>query len=190
MQDNQSPTIPNGTPQKTNATNNKIIFAACIIGGALIVLSLIVIIGAFFKPNNTPQNNENDVKVDALLKDEEATPSTTITELDFILEEKGADEYIKQFQKAIDLASNAETKAEYYLARADGLYNYDLSEENGFLHQAQILADAKEAEKISPSIDSAQALYTYADAFGDNDLASYYENLFDERSAESVDAID
>ena len=190
MQNHQSPIIIIDTPENTNAPKRKILLIASVIGGLIIIFSLAAIVVVLLNSRNTPQTGDRDAIVEALLKDEETTPSIVIAELSYVLEEEGADEYIKQFQKVIDSASSVETKAEYYLARADGLYNFDLSEDNDFSHREQILADAKEAEKIAPSIDSAQALYIYADAFGDSELADYYENLFDKRSIESINETD
>ena len=185
---NDQPTLES-THEMPNAkpTKNKILLIISVVSG-VIIATLLVLMIILPATNDAPQENSDSVDIDALLKDEEFTPSIAITELDFVLEEKGADEYIEQFQKAIDMTNDAETKAEYYLARADELYNYDLSKENNFLHQTQILSDAKAAEEIAPSVDSAQALYTYTEAFGDSDLATYYENLFNKRSTEDADA--
>ncbi len=119
--------------------------------------------------------------IEALLEDAEASPTDVIVELGFILEKEGVDEYIRQFQKVIDSADDSELKAEYLIARAAGLFDYDLSEDNNYSHRNQILADAKEAERIAPSISSAAALYDYSDVFGDEESASYYEDLFTQR---------
>ena len=170
--------------------NNKKKLIVVAAGGVLVVVAIVVSVVLFFAPNDGLLSYSEEEKVEALLQDEEATPNTIIAELDYILEEKGANEYINHFQTVINATNDNELKAEYYLARERSLYDYGLRNDNLDVYKEQILADAKEAEELIPSIGSAYALYVYGNAFGESELAAYYEDLFDERSAEGVDAED
>ena len=170
--------------------NNKKKLIIVAVGGVLVVVAIVISLVLFFAPNDGSLSYSEEEKVEALLQDEEATPDTIIAELDYILEEKGVDEYINHFQTVIDATNDNELKAEYYLARARSLYDYGLQNGDLDVYKEQILADAKEAEELAPSIGSAYALYVYGGAFGESELAAHYEGLFDERSAEGVDAED
>ena len=190
MQDELSSSTPSGALHGNEAVRNKKKIAIIVAGGAIIALVAVVLVALFLVSNNSLPNYDEAEKVEALLKDEEATPSTIMAELDYILEEKGVSEYINHFQTVIDSTNDDELKAEYYLARAGGLYDYGLQNGDLDAHREQILIDAKKAEELAPSIGSAYALYVYEDAFGESELAAYYEGLFDKRSAEGIDAED
>ena len=63
----------------------------------MVVVAIVISVVLFFAPNDGLPSYSEEEKVEALLQDEEATPNTIIAELDYILEEKGANEYINHF---------------------------------------------------------------------------------------------
>lgn len=143
--------------------------------GVIAVLVIAIVIVAIIQNNTTDEDTtEGDFYEDVseIEKEEEL--------------EAGADELIGYMDELIENAKSNEEKADLYLERAADLYNMQMNEEGDFAEM--ILSDARKAEELFPTIQSALDLYTYESEFGNPDEANKYYNLAVERKyTESVE---
>ena len=181
---------PSNVPSVNNpqhAKSKKLPYVLLMIIVALLMLGVGIFIGLnLVKSNDTiaeseAQETTNDSLNVPLSDEKQSEIDTYMDEMWAILQESGPDTYIETYQQKIDSESNKYVKAQYYLNRAVSLYTYDTNEGNSFAHSEQILSDAYNAEKLYPDANSAYAIFSYEAEFGDDEKASEYEKIADER---------
>ena len=181
---------PSNVPSVNNpqhAKSKKLPYVLLMIIVALLMLGVGIFIGLnLVKSNDTiaeseAQETTNDSLNVSLSDEKQSEIDAYMDEVWAILQESGPDTYIETYQQKIDSESNKYVKAQYYLNRAVSLYTYDTNEGNSFAHSEQILSDAYNAEKLYPDANSAYAIFSYEAEFGDDEKASEYEKIADER---------
>lgn len=186
IEPSNTPTPPINNPQPPKS--KKLIYVLLMIFVAFSMLGIGICIGLnLTKPNETiaesdTQKTTDNNSLDSSISDEKQSEiDTYMDKMWDILQKSGPDTYINTYQQKIDSESNKYIKAQYYLNRAASLYTYDTNENNSFAHNAQILSDAYDAEKLYPDANSAYAIFTYEAEFGDDEKANEYEKIANER---------
>lgn len=93
-----------------------------------------------------------------------------------------AEEAIATFQKKIDQTNDIEQQAQFYLERADFLFEMPRNEV-GHLFQNQIISDATKSDKINPTPETAGKISNYYRIFNMYEESQNYMNIFYERVA-------
>lgn len=161
------------------------------------VAILVLIIGGVMisKVVSNNQNAEEEEVVEAPEEEEEETQEEIIAGSDTARAEMNAvtvetiednnlqsvEEVVGTYDLYLAAAETDERRAELLESRVKKLSLLDLSDENV---KNQILTDEKEIDGIKQTISSAIDVMNWASYYGDDELYSEYENLFNERGGE------